>query len=131
MSGTLGHVSDSASDVNKDSEHRTRLTGSSSKIERNTHGCCFMTGRACFEANAIPRLNLHQRGELLSSIRVPEVDPPAGAAEGRSGEQRTVRREVTGGQEVEGLTGASCQVPDECVRAQTPETYHLTKRRLN
>lgn len=65
----------------------------------------------------ILRLNLHQSGELLRSIRVPEVDPPAGAAEGRSGEQRAVGREVTGGQEVEGLTGSSRQVPDECVRA--------------
>lgn len=84
-----------------------------------------------FEASAIPRLNLHQRGELLSSIRVPEVDPPAGAAEGCSGQQRTVRGEVTGGQEVEGVTASSCQVSDERVRAQTPETHHLTKRRLN
>lgn len=71
------------------------------------------------------RLNLHQRGQLLGSVRVPEVDPPAGAAEGRGGEQRPVRREVTGGQEVQGPTGSSCQVPDECVRAQTPETHHL------
>lgn len=76
-------------------------------------------------------LNLHQRGELLGSVRVPEVDPPAGAAEGRGGEQRAVGREVTGGQEVERLPGSSCQVPDERVRAQTPETHHLTKRRLN
>lgn len=90
-----------------------------------------MTGRLCLEANALPRLNLHQRGELLSSIRVPEVDPPAGAAEGRSGEQRAVGREVTGGQEVEGLAGSPCQVPHECVGAQTPETHHLSKRRLN
>lgn len=113
-------------DVNRDSEHSTHLTGLSSKIKRNAQGC-----RLCFEANAIPRLNLHQRGELLSSVRVPEVDPPAGAAEGRSGEHRAIRREVTGGQEVEGLTASSCQVPDERVRAQTPETHHLTKRRLN
>lgn len=75
--------------------------------------------------------NLHECGELLSSVRVPQVDPPAGAAEGRGGQQRAVRREVAGGQEVEGLPGSSRQVPDERVRAQTPETHHLMERRHN
>lgn len=59
--------------------------------------------------------NLHQSGQLLCSVWVPEVDPPAGATEGRSGEQRPVRGEVTGRQEVQGLPGPSCQVPHEGV----------------
>lgn len=58
-------------------------------------------------------VNLHQSGQFLCSVRVPEVDPPAGAAEGCGGEQRPVGGEVTGRQEVEGLMGPSCQVPHE------------------
>lgn len=70
-------------------------------------------------------LHLHQCGQPLCCVRVPEVDPPAGAAEGRGGEHRPVRGEVAGGQEVQGLLGASCQVPDELIRAETPQTHHL------
>lgn len=70
-------------------------------------------------------VDLHQSGQLLGGVRVPEVDPPAGAAEGGRGEQRAVRREVAGGQEVEGLAGPARQVPDERVRAQAPQTHHL------
>lgn len=74
-----------------------------------------------------PVFNLHQRGQLLCRVRVPEVDPPAGAAEGRGGEQRPVRREVAGRQEVQSLACSSRQVSDEGVRAQTPQTHHLNK----
>lgn len=127
MWGHWDMLSHSTPDVNGDSERGTRLTGPSSKNGKKHTRMPFHDGTG----SAILRLNLHQRGQLLSSVWVPEVDPPAGAAEGCSGEQRAVRREVTGGQEVEGLTGSSCQVPDECVRAQTPEAHHLRKRRRN
>lgn len=40
-------LSDTTPDVNRDSEIRTRLTGPSSKIERNTHGSCFMLRTQC------------------------------------------------------------------------------------
>lgn len=72
-------------------------------------------------------LNLHQRGQFLCSVRVPQVDPPARATEGGGGEQRPVGWEVTGRQEVDGLMCPSCQVPHECIRAQTPQTHHLMK----
>lgn len=72
-------------------------------------------------------VNLHQRGQLLCSVRVPQVDPPAGAAEGGGGQQRSVRGEVAGGQEVQGLMGPSGQVPHEGVRAQAPQTHHLMR----
>ncbi len=75
----------------------------------------------------LKRLNLHQSGQLLCGVRVPEVNPPAGATEGCGGEQRPIRREVTGRQEVDGLMGPSRQVPHERVRPQTPQTHHLTK----
>lgn len=119
-------LSDSTSDENRDSELGTRLTDASSKIKKTkaTHGCCFTWERR----RVIPRVNLHQRGQLLGSVRVPEVDPPAGAAEGGGGEQRPVGGEAAGGQEVQGLPGSSGQVPDEGVRAQTPETHHLRDR---
>lgn len=71
--------------------------------------------------------DLHQSGQLLCSIRVPEVDPPAGAAEGCGGEQRPIRREVTGRLEVQSLTGPSRQVPHERVRPQAPKARHLIK----
>lgn len=75
--------------------------------------------------------HLHQCGQFLGRVRVPEVDPPAGAAEGRGGEQRSVGWEVTGGQKVQVLMGASGEVPDEDVWAQTPQTHHLiTSRRI-
>lgn len=73
--------------------------------------------------------NLHQRGQLLRRVRVPEVYPPAGAAEGRRGQQRSVGGEVTGGQEVQGLPGSSRQVPDERIRAQAPQANHLREHR--
>lgn len=69
--------------------------------------------------------NLHQRGQLLRRVRVPEVYPPAGAAEGRRGQQRSVGGEVTGGQEVQGLPGSSRQVAYERIRAQAPQANHL------
>lgn len=91
--------------------------------------------RGCLEVEVISDIpsvkvkqkqdNLHQRGQFLRRVRVPEVDPPAGAAEGGGGEQRPVGREVAGRQKVQGLVGSSCQVPDERVRAQTPQTDHL------
>lgn len=73
--------------------------------------------------------NLHQCGQLLRRVRVPEVYPPAGAAEGRRGQQRSVGGEVTGGQEVQGLPGSSRQVPDERIRAQAPQANHLREHR--
>lgn len=73
--------------------------------------------------------NLHQRGQLLCRVRVPEVYPPAGATEGRRGQQRSVGGEVTGGQEVQGLPGSSRQVPDERIRAQAPQANHLREHR--
>lgn len=59
--------------------------------------------------------NSRQSGQFLCCVWVPEVDPPTGAAEGCSGENCPVRREVTRRQEVHGLVGPSCQVPDECI----------------
>lgn len=73
--------------------------------------------------------NLHQCGQLLRRVRVPEVYPPAGAAEGRRGQQRSVGGEVTGGQEVQGLPGSSRQVAYERIRAQAPQANHLREHR--
>lgn len=77
----------------------------------------------------LERENLHQCGQLLRRVRVPEVDPPAGAAEGRRGKQRSIRGEVTGGQQVQGLPGSSRQVAYERIWAQAPQTNHLREHR--
>lgn len=58
-------------------------------------------------------VNLRQRGQFLSCIWVPEVDPPAGATEGSSGEKCSVWREVAGGQQTQCFIVPSRQVPDE------------------
>ena len=59
--------------------------------------------------------NVHQCGQLICSVRIPQVNPPARAAEGSSGQQRTVGGEVAGRQQVEGFVWRPRQVPDECV----------------
>lgn len=69
--------------------------------------------------------NLRQSGQFLRRVRVPEVDVPAGAAEGGGGEHGSVRGEVAGRQEAQGLVSSSRQVPDEGVGPQTPQTHHL------
>lgn len=43
--------------------------------------------------------NLRKSGQFLGRVGIPKVDPPAGAAEGGGGENRSVWREVAGGQE--------------------------------
>lgn len=73
-------------------------------------------------------VNLRHCGQFLGRVRVPEVDPPAGAAEGGGGEHGPVGGEVAGGQEVQGLVDPPCKVPDEGVRPQTPQTHHLRRR---
>lgn len=53
--GCVGHwdmLSDSTSDVNRDSEHRTRLTAPSSQVERKYTRMLFGDGMGvCFQAN--------------------------------------------------------------------------------